>query len=612
MKKLLLTLAVAAGFGFSSYAEEVTESFAKNDAAWFSITKTQASDTPKDLTSSNTGITYSVTQAYYNQDGYVMLVKSKGILKFKLDFDCANITIYSKANASASQAVAVYAGETEIKGSSKIPNVADGNLSVDVPEANQAAGTEYSIKVSTANNVQVTKIVYTLAGGVMKKDAGLSFPEAKYEVNLGQAFTAPALTKATNAAVTYASDKETVATVDATTGAVTLVGEGTARITATAEANDEYRAGSASYLLTVVDPNKPGATISNPMTVAQALEACTSNGPKNVYVKGIVTKVTTAFDSQYNNVSFNIGDEVGSTEILEAYRTKWGADVTPTDDKNPAVGATVILFGNLKIFNGKKELDANNQIVSYTAPALPSAGLSFPEKTYTINLGEAFTAPELTKATDAAAAYTSSNPAVADVDAATGAVTVKTYGSTVITAKTAETAAYLAGEASYTLVVNNPAITIDAPLTVAQALEVCANEPHNVYVKGIVTKIVTPYDSQYKNVSFNIADEAGATEVLLAYRTKWGEGVTATADNNPEVGATVVIYGDLKIHNDIKEFNANNMIVKYNIPTGIEDIEIEANAPVEYFNLQGVRVANPENGLYIRRQGNKVSKVIVK
>ncbi|MDE6207882.1 MAG: hypothetical protein K2M55_08750 [Muribaculaceae bacterium] len=37
----------------------------------------------------------------------------------------------------------------------------------------------------------------------------------------------------------------------------------------------------------------------------------------------------------------------------------------------------------------------------------------------------------------------------------------------------------------------------------------------------------------------------------------------------------------------------------------VEDV----NAPVEYFNLQGISVANPENGIFIRRQGNKVSKV---
>lgn len=45
--------------------------------------------------------------------------------------------------------------------------------------------------------------------------------------------------------------------------------------------------------------------------------------------------------------------------------------------------------------------------------------------------------------------------------------------------------------------------------------------------------------------------------------------------------------------------------------SGIAGIEADENAPVEYFNLQGVRVANPGNGLYIRRQGSKVSKVIL-
>lgn len=37
------------------------------------------------------------------------------------------------------------------------------------------------------------------------------------------------------------------------------------------------------------------------------------------------------------------------------------------------------------------------------------------------------------------------------------------------------------------------------------------------------------------------------------------------------------------------------------------------NCPVEYFNIQGVRITNPENGgLYIRRQGNKIEKIIIR
>ncbi len=46
--------------------------------------------------------------------------------------------------------------------------------------------------------------------------------------------------------------------------------------------------------------------------------------------------------------------------------------------------------------------------------------------------------------------------------------------------------------------------------------------------------------------------------------------------------------------------------------SGVADVVVDENAPVEYFNLQGVRVANPENGIFVRRQGNQVSKVVVK
>ncbi|MDE6768940.1 MAG: hypothetical protein K2J78_04350 [Muribaculaceae bacterium] len=46
--------------------------------------------------------------------------------------------------------------------------------------------------------------------------------------------------------------------------------------------------------------------------------------------------------------------------------------------------------------------------------------------------------------------------------------------------------------------------------------------------------------------------------------------------------------------------------------TGVANIAVDENAPVEYYNMQGIRVANPTNGLYIKRQGKKATKVIVK
>ncbi|MDE6646459.1 MAG: hypothetical protein K2K03_01275, partial [Prevotella sp.] len=51
--------------------------------------------------------------------------------------------------------------------------------------------------------------------------------------------------------------------------------------------------------------------------------------------------------------------------------------------------------------------------------------------------------------------------------------------------------------------------------------------------------------------------------------------------------------------------------------TGIKDVvaddkNLGNNAPVEYYDIQGVRVLNPRKGLYIRRQGNSVSKVMIR
>ena len=45
--------------------------------------------------------------------------------------------------------------------------------------------------------------------------------------------------------------------------------------------------------------------------------------------------------------------------------------------------------------------------------------------------------------------------------------------------------------------------------------------------------------------------------------------------------------------------------------SGVENIVAgdNADAPVEYFNLQGVKVVNPKGGIFIRRQGSSTTKV---
>ena len=107
----------------------------------------------------------------------------------------------------------------------------------------------------------------------------LSFPQAAYAVELSEGtFESPVLSGA-NTTVTYSSNNEDVATVNATTGLVTLKTTGIVNITATAAANATYKSASASYELTV----NPG-----PSSIASVIAASTST---SVYTQGVVAQV---------------------------------------------------------------------------------------------------------------------------------------------------------------------------------------------------------------------------------------------------------------------------------------------------------------------------------
>ena len=93
----------------------------------------------------------------------------------------------------------------------------------------------------------------------VKPATTLDFGFATKSVNINESFTAPATLKAGEAAisgaVTYTSSKTEVATVDKTTGEVSALTAGTTTITATFADTNEYKGSTASYELTVVDPN---------------------------------------------------------------------------------------------------------------------------------------------------------------------------------------------------------------------------------------------------------------------------------------------------------------------------------------------------------------------
>lgn len=94
-----------------------------------------------------------------------------------------------------------------------------------------------------------------------------------------------------------------------------------------------------------------------------------------------------------------------------------------------------------------------------------------------------------------------------------------------------------------------------------------------VYVKGIVSKIVTPFESKYGNVSFDVSvDGSISGQQFRFYRTQKDAENKFKEDPNIEVGATVIgcgtilLYKDKKTQEEIYEFAAGNYLVDYKAP----------------------------------------------
>lgn len=130
----------------------------------------------------------------------------------------------------------------------------------------------------------------------------------------------------------------------------------------------------------------------------------------------------------------------------------------------------------------------------------------------------------------------------------------------------------------------------------------------NVYVEGTISKI-DELSTQYGNATYYISADGSEADQLYIYRGYSLNGEKFTSENDLKAGMKVVVNGDLSLYNGTPQLNTGSKIVSLNT-SGIAGVEIDENAPVEYFNLQGVRVNNPANGLYIMRQGDKVVKVV--
>ncbi|MBR1488725.1 MAG: Ig-like domain-containing protein [Bacteroidales bacterium] len=312
----------------------------------------------------------------------------------------------------------------------------------------------------------------------------LSFSESSVSALLGQTFTTPTLT-GVKTSVSYASSNESVATVDGSTGEVTLVGKGETTITATAPADDEYYAGSASYTLKVTDGNVPkwylvdeivggeylivsnGHVLLNNDGSVSSEEVSVNNGVIDYDAPATAIWTAATYGEGYSliNIDKYLRRSSSSLQIGSASSTetnnRWYYNAST--QQLTLKGSSSTYYLRYDSSWGISTSSASAALYS-TTPPKQAQEISFGGTTsFTFDKAESgatFTAPSLSGA-QTTVTYTSSKPAVATVDAATGAIEITGVGTTIITASAEGTDTYKPATATYTLNV----IDSSAPVT---------------------------------------------------------------------------------------------------------------------------------------------------
>ena len=101
------------------------------------------------------------------------------------------------------------------------------------------------------------------------------------------------------------------------------------------------------------------------------------------------------------------------------------------------------------------------------------------------------------------------------------------------------------------------------------------------------------------------------TEPIVIYKYNNGQFADGDAIVNNCTDASKFKLGNTNL---VLKAENGNLVAREDEDTGIAGVEADGNAPVEYFNLNGVQVKadNMTPGVYVRRQGKNVTKVMVK
>lgn len=384
------------------------------------------------------------------------------------------------------------------------------------------------------------------------------------------------------ASVTWSGNNEAVATINASSGVVTLVAAGTVTFTASyAGDSGTYQASSDTYEMTVTN----SAPYEQP-TKIEITPNYTFWGKTGQFSGSTYNELSGGKDNVTLVWSRGSGSTYANSSAMRFYKDNELTFTAPTGYEIKSIDLTVSdTYSDLAFspsgWNGTDtKWTGSSETVTMSRPSNASSYAGISKFTIIIGAPSTVTTPTISPAdgttfgndgldvTISAAngtiyytldgtAPTSSSSAYSEVIHITTTTTVKAIavdGSDVSNV----------ASATYTYVDPNAPGTQNNPYTVSQARAAIDAETGvtGVYATGIVSKIVTEYSSTYHNISYNISSDGLMTsDQLQAYRGKSYNGDNFTSADDIQVGDIVVVYGNLKKYNSTYEFDQNNQLV---------------------------------------------------
>ena len=503
------------------------------------------------------------------------------------------------------------------------------------------------------------------------------------------------------ATVTWSGNNDAVATIDASTGAVTLVGAGVVTFTAAyAGVSGEYKASSANYEMTVTDSTPltggdvtfdaktdkgnttqgAGSIVKNGVTY-YCSNGILGNGSEYRIYKNSVTTFTLsadavasgyviksiAFTCTSSNPASGFADQEGwTTNVSDGTWTGAAASVSFTASGAQVRATEIVVTVGQQAALASIEVSGDyptsfhagdafshegivvtatyddsttrdvTALATFSEPDMTSVGI----KTVTVSYSEG----EVTETTTYQIAVNAPATLVSislsgtyptefgqgDAFSSEGIVVTANYDDNTTADVTANatfsgydmnalgeqtvTVSYEGKEATYNITVVEKLGTETNPYTVAQARAAidAGTGTQGVYATGIVSKIVTAYNSQYGNISYNIsADGTETADQLQAYRGFSYNGDWFTSADDIQVGDVVVVYGNLKKYNSTYEFDSGNQLVSLDRPvvttptitatptslTGFTYVVDNGPSAAQTFTINGVNLTGTLNAV---------------